>query len=371
MNAHPPSPRGPGVPGVEEPADSPRVRLLGAGEDALWDGYLAGRSEATLYATSAWCALIAQAFGHRARRLIVEEQGRVRGVLALYDVRLPLLGAKWISIPFDVGSGGPLADDAAGERLLLARAVELARASSARYLQLRARRPLAGADELGFAASTPLRLTRLEVAGEEAAWSRVAKHHQRSVRTAEKRGVRVRPARALDDVRAFHAVYLRAFRGFGTPPYPWSYFRAAWERLHAPGHAHLLLCEVEGVVVGGMLLFGWQSTLAMKFAVALPETLPLRPYAALYWAAIRLAAERGQREISWGSSTPEQTGLLEFKERWGGTSVPVHFHDLALRSSPPDIESYYDSEGLARRVWKRLPLPVTALLGGPLTRWFC
>lgn len=347
------------------------MRLLGPGEDALWDGYLAAFPEATLYATSAWCALIAEVFGHRARRLVAEHGGRVRGVLALYKVRLPLLGAKWLSLPFDVGSGGPLADGSDGERLLLARAVELARESPAKYLQLRARRAPAGADELGFTASTPLRVTRLEVDGEQQAWARVAKHHQRSVRTAEKRGVRVRPAASLEDVRAFHAVYLRAFRDFGTPPYPWSYFRAAWERLRPPGHAHLLLAEAEGAVIGGMLLFGWHRTLAMKFAIVLPETQALRPYAALYWAAIQLAAARGHREISWGSSAPAQTGLLEFKERWGGASAPVHFHDLALRAAPPDIERYYDSEGFARRVWKRLPIPLTALLGGPLNRWFC
>ena len=347
------------------------VRELGPAEDAAWDGWLAEREDATLYATSAWAALVARVFGHRTRRLVAERGGRLVGLLPLTEVRAPLLGSKWISLPFDVGSGGPQGDDEEAERALLARAVELARASPARYLELRGLRELAGAGELGFVPSAPLLVTRLEVADEASAWARIEKHHQRSVRTAEKRGVAVRPARSLDDVRAFHAVFLRTFRDFGTPPYPWAWFREVWERLHSAGHAHLLLAEVEGRLAGGMLLLGWHRTLLMKFAVALPEAVPLRPYAALYWAAIRLAAASGHRLLSWGSSAPAQTGLLEFKERWGSTSVPVRFHDLPLRAAPPDIAAYYDGAGLARRAWKRLPLPLTALLGGPLNRWFC
>jgi len=105
--------------------------------------------------------------------------------------------------------------------------------------------------------------------------------------------------------------------------------------------------------------------------VATPEAVDLRAYAALYWAAIQQAAERGHPDVNWGSSAPKQTGLIDFKERWGGASQPVHFHDLPLRGAPPDIESYYDDSGLARRAWKKLPIPLTALLGGPLNRWFC
>lgn len=349
----------------------PAVRELPPSEAEAWDAYLAGRPEATLYQTAAWAHVVRRVFGHRMAPLACEAGEALRGVLPLYRVHLPLLGAKLLSIPFDVFSGGPLADDAAAEAALLEACRERGRASRAGYLQLRCRGRLAEAERLGFRESSPLVVTRMEVAGEEEAWSNVSKHHRRSVKTAAKRGVAVRLAESLEDVRSFQRVYLRTFRAFGTPPYPWKYFRIVWEELRPVGGVHVIVASMDGADVGGMLLFGWNRTLVMKFAVGLEEAVAARVYAALYWRAIQLAAERGYRDVSWGSSAPKQTGLIEFKERWGAVTQPVVFYDLPLRGEPPDIEKYYDSEGFVRKAWTKLPLWTTGVLGGPLNRWFC
>jgi hypothetical protein len=283
---------------------------------------------------------------------------------------MPLLGRKALSLPYDVASGGPLAEDEESAAALLRAAAAHARAFGAGYLELRCREPLPAAVELGFRESTPLVVTEMELADPDSAWSAVSKHHQRSVKTAAKRGVELRLAASEEDVASFYRIYLETFRAFGTPPYPRRYFEALRERLFGHG-AHLLIASAGGRDVGGMLLFGLGRTLLMKFAVCLEEAVGLRVYAALYWRAIQIALENGHAHLSWGSSAPAQSGLIEFKERWGARTRPVHFYDLALKRDAPDIAKYYDSEGLSRRIWRKLPLALTALLGGPLNRWFC
>ena len=53
------------------------------------------------------------------------------------------------------------------------------------------------------------------------------------------------------------------------------------------------------------------------------------------------------------------------------TTRSVCVHDLGVRGSAPDLASYYDSGGLVRRVWRKLPLGLTPVLGHPLSSWFC
>ena len=133
----------------------------------------------------------------------------------------------------------------------------------------------------------------------------------------------------------------------------------------------LLLAFHDGQCVGGLLLFCWGTNLVSKFAACTPDAVPLRVNAALYWRAICLGLEEGYQWLSWGTSSRSQEGLIEFKERWGAQTRPAQVHTLPLSGSVPSLERYYDANGLAQRLWRRLPLWATPLLGGPLNRWFC
>jgi len=207
--------------------------------------------------------------------------------------------------------------------------------------------------------------------GADAVWARVRSDHRKAMRKAENRGVTVREARGAADYAAFYDVYVRVFRDFGTPPYAGRYFRALWQRLHGDGAVRLLLAHAAGRCVGGLVLYCFRQRLVSKFAAVLPEGVALRAYAALYGRAIELGLEGGYTHLSWGTSSRDQTGLLEFKERWGSTHREAAVYDLGVAGKAPDLERYYDSAGITRRVWSRLPLPVTRWLGGPINRWFC
>lgn len=349
----------------------PAVVEVGSGEDPGWEAFVAAHPDANLYHSLAWRNALQEVFRHRPRYLRAERGGRVTGILPLFCVRLPLLGAKLISIPYDIGSGGALTEDDASERALVEAAVALARGASARYLELRADRPRPVLEDLGFRRSEPALVSVMDLDSEEAVWGRVAKDHRKAVRKAERRGVEIREAEGVEEFDEFYAIYLRAFRDFGTPPYGRRYFRTLHRRLAPSRAVRVLLARVEGRAVGGLVLFQGGANLVSKFAACLPEAVPLRAYPALYAAAVRLGLALGCRRLSWGTSTRDQVGLIEFKDRWGSRTAPACVYSLPLRGSVPDLERYYDSEGLPQRIWKRLPVAVTPLLGAPINRWFC
>jgi hypothetical protein len=353
-------------------ATEPEVRPLADAEAERWTGYLVGHPEATLYHTLAWREVVREVFAHRPYYLIAERNGQVCGVLPLFLARFPLLGSKLISLPYDIGSGGPLASDLAAETALVRHAMQLARSLGVKYLELRSGGPRPACDALGLLRSEPVVISDMDLGEDErAVWSAVSADNRQSIRKAKNRGVTVRDAASEADVRAFYQVYLEAFLAFGTPPYGPRYFPTVWRRLHETGGVRLLLAEVEGQCVGGLVLYCWQKNLVSKFAACRASAVPLRAYPALYGAAIETALGLGARRLSWGTSARHQQGLIEFKERWGAKSRTAAIYHLPVRGSPPSIERYYDSEGLERKLWRKLPVGVTPLLGDWLSRWFC
>lgn len=349
----------------------PVVRPLRDTNEECWSRFLTKHSEANLYHTLIWRDVIQEVFGHQPVYLVCESAGSVCGVLPLFLVKLPLLGSKLISIPYDIGSGGALANDNRSERALVERAMVLAREMRVAYLELRYGSQRQALADLEFRKSEPVLISDMVLDDKARVWARVQNDHRKAIRKAKNRGVTVREAVGIEDFRKFYQVYLRVFRDFGTPPYGANYFPVLWRRLQASGAVRLLLAYAEQQCVGGLLLFCWGRNLISKFAVCLPEAVPLRAYAALYWRAIEIGLELDYERLSWGTSSRGQTGLIDFKERWGASSRSAVLYSLPVRRDVPSIEKYYDSEGFARRLWKRLPIRVTPLLGSQLNRWFC
>ena len=354
----------------QDPVTELRVDSLSEPQHESWTAYAARHPDATLYHTLAWRDAIGEVFGHEPRYLVARRGDRLTGILPLFLIQFPLLGKKLISIPYDVGSGGPLADDGESERALVEAARRIAIDLGVTFLQLRSGTPRPAIESLGFERSEPVLLSETAL-DEGDPWARVSSDNRQSIRKADRRGVTVHEADSLADYEAFYRIYLRAFRAFGTPPYGPRYFPTLWSRLGAARHVRLLVASIDRAPVGGLVLFAWQRNFVSKFAACVPEAVPARAFAALYGAAIEMGAREGARRLSWGSSARHQTGLIEFKERWGATTSPAILYSLAVRGKVPSLSAYYDENGLAQRAWRRLPLRLTVALGGLVNRWFC
>ncbi len=353
------------------PSVEPVVRPLATDDAAAWHTFISCHDDAVFYHTLAWRDFVHTVFGHRPYYLVCEQGDRITGVLPMFLVSYPMLGSKLISLPYDIGAGGPLAEDVPAASQLARHAMILATQLGVGYLQFRCAGTNAALAQLDLDESEPVILSEIALDNEHDVWSRIEKDHRKAIRKAQTRGVVTREAESLDDYLKFFNVYLQVFRAFGTPPYGQDYFEHLWHDLAPAGHARLVLTEVEGRCVGGLLMFAFGRNLTSKFAAVLPEAVPLRAYPALYWRAIEIGLQENFARLSWGTSSRDQTGLIEFKERWGANSTVTAFYDLAVKGRPPNIEKYYDTEGLVRRLWKKLPLAVTPVLGRRLNRWFC
>ena len=159
-----------------------------------------------------------------------------------------------------------------------------------------------------------------------------------SVRTAEKRGVRVHDLADTDALRAVAGLYQETGRRAEFITRPEGYYLRVWRSLIDAGHASLYAALVEDAVVAGAVIF-WCGERALYMYGASGETAR-KTYAAyaLQWHAMRSAKARGATRYDFGGvpldpqESDPQYGLYLFKKGFGGRRrVFAGAHDLAPR----------------------------------------
>jgi hypothetical protein len=176
-----------------------------------WDGFARAQRGFTHFHLHGWRGVMERVFGHECISLAArDEAGAIRGVLPLVRVRSVVFGHYLVSMPF-LNYGGPLGTDAAVVALV-DEAVEVARASGVKLLELRSRVEL----PVAFAASHR-KITVLLVLPDAAdvLWKKLDAKVRSQVRRPQKEGIVVRFG--ADQVDPFFSVFARHMRDLGTP----------------------------------------------------------------------------------------------------------------------------------------------------------
>jgi Acetyltransferase (GNAT) domain len=343
------------------------IGLLQDGDRSALNEFLEARSDSTVFHSLQWADVIRATYGHATRYWTAKAGGRIVGVFPVTVMEAPLLGRKYVAMAYQMHSGHPLADDEDTCLKLVRTAVEDATEGNGRYLEIRhfgesGMLEAAGLQKIDSGLCT----TNVTLAG--ISLQGIRRNHRRGVRSAEEHGVVIEESSSLKDLRSFRDLYRRETRGLGAPQAGWRYF----ERLHelAQANLHVYLARIDGRVVGGMLTLGGRTIeFARRSAYSTPEALSKHVGTALYWSAIEASAARGCREFSCGLSWTGDPGLIHWKEGWSGVTRPVYLYVHPIRSPAPAPGGYFEGYGMAKALWRRMPLAVVDVIGHQVTRW--
>ena len=85
----------------------------------------------------------------------------------------------------------------------------------------------------------------------------------------------------------------------------------------------------------------------------------------VFWDLIRSAKERGFVELDFGRSKCSNTGLVTFKDRWGGQRHSLRYLRYPDRPATPEEESSVLMD-LGKKVFARCPHSVLRMAGNLL-----
>ena len=150
---------------------------------------------------------------------------------------------------------------------------------------------------------------------EEALLASMKQKCRYNLHLAQRKGVEIRQGTAAD-LDLFYALYAETARRDGFALRPPAYYHDAWGSFLAEGQSHLLLAEVEGQAVAGLLLVTFGPTAWYMYGASSERHRSLMPNNLLQWEAVRRARAAGCTLYDlWGA--PEN--LDESDPMWGVT----------------------------------------------------
>jgi FemAB-related protein (PEP-CTERM system-associated) len=154
-------------------------------------------------------------------------------------------------------------------------------------------------------------------------------------------------------------------RDLGTPVYGRGLFAAVLDAF--PGEAELCLVRDGDKPVAAALLLHGRGVTEVPTAGALREYNPACVNMLMYHRLLARSVGRGQRSFDFGRSTADSS-TYRFKKQWGAVPHPAvwqyHVKDGAATDMRPDNPRFER----AIRLWQRLPVGLTRVLGPVIVR---
>ncbi len=340
--------------------------------DPRW-AQLTPRQPLSLVQSREWKELVEHVFKHKAVYFVVSRGGQPFDILPLFLVQMPLIGKKLVSTPYEGCFGGLQSESQEVHQAVFCEVLRLAHEQKVRYVEVRSQRPLPHLASMGFLETTPLLVSEISLSDLSSNWSSLSAKHRRNVRSAEKRGVTCRLASHRSQMKAFYRISADHFQSMGLPFPAGVYFDQIWDRLVSAGHASLLLAEKGDALVGGHLLFHSGDVLISKYSACRKDPEFRNSYASysLFWEGIRHGVENGFKTFNMGVTGSSNSGLLDFKNRFGAQSQYTNFYYFPIRGELPDFGELYTEYQTLKSIWKILPSRLTTPIGHQINRWFC
>jgi CelD/BcsL family acetyltransferase involved in cellulose biosynthesis len=326
-------------------------------DDDRWLRFVQSTEGAQLSHHPSWAAMLAECYGYGTFVLaLTDGASNIVGGVPFADVKLPLRGRKWVSLPFTdyvplLKASNKL------EPLLIAELDSLRRSERVDRVEIRA--------DVGGSAHVIKRGYRHVLPLDADLDSIFRSFHrsqvQRGIRKAEREGTVVRPGKRIEDLtQVFYSLHAQTRRRLGMPVQPRRFFELLWQRIIDPGLGRLLLAEVGRQAIAGVVVLSSGKTATYKYSASASGVSPYRPTHLILWHAIKDASEDGYAEFDFGRTDFESAGLRSFKLSWGpreeilAYSVIAHDPPTRIRAGPSP---------LVRTVIRRSPVAVARIIG--------
>jgi len=333
------------------------IKLADIRDISKIDDYIKTSSHPNLYHDYRWGTIIEKSFGHAYRVLFSENaDGTVNGILPLVHMKSFSFGNFIVSMPF-FNYGGVCADDEATQNFLVAEAVRIAKELKVSHIEFRQDNPLNN----DFPARELKVSMRLALPGSsDELWESFPSKLRSQVKVPKKAGMIVRIGRE-EELESFHRVFSENMRSLGTPVYPKHFFGNILEQF--PGSSWIGSVYLGDIPVASGFLVGFKNRLEIPWASSARKHNRLSPNMLLYWSCLKFACEKGFTVFDFGRSTPQES-TYRFKEQWGARPTPMRWsYWVGDGGKLPDLTPRNRKYHLAIELWKKLPIPVTKILG--------
>jgi len=320
-----------------------------------WDEFVENSPAATFFHKAGWKEVIEKAFGHKAYFLYTEEQGKITGILPLVHIKSLLFGNSLSSCAFCV-YGGIIADNKETYQQLDKKACDLAEELGVDHLEMR--------NKIQLTPERPhkeLYVTFRKELDEDEEKNMLA--IPRKQRAVIRKGIKAGLVSEIDhEIDRFYQAYSTSVRNLGTPVFAKKYF-SILKQVFKEQCEILTVIDKNGMLIASVMNFYFKNEVLPYYGGGTEHARAVQGNDFMYWEVMRRAVEKGIKIFDYGRSK-EGTGSYRFKKHWGFEPKPLFYEFHLVKSdSIPDINPLNPKYQIFIAAWKRLPLPVSQIVG--------
>lgn len=328
-------------------------------DSAAWNQYVDQAENSTFFHLQEWRSIYTDVLGHKPYYLIAKSNQEIVGVFPLVQVKSRLFGNALISVPFGV-YGGALADDDQVYQALSEHAIELAQELGVDYVEVREQQQTCSewtAKDLYVTFQKPL------FDNEEENFKAIPRKQRAMVRKAIDQGL---TSEWDDSAERFYAMYSESVRNLGTPVLAKKYYQSLLGTFG--DKCSVLTILNEGKPVSSVLNFYFKDQVLPFYGGGPAEARACKANDFMYWELMRLSVAQGIKVFDFGRSK-NGAGSYRFKKHWGFEPEPLYYRfHLVNAKQLPDLNPTNPKYQMAIKAWKKLPLPVTHIVGPIIAR---
>jgi hypothetical protein len=164
---------------------------------------------------------------------------------------------------------------------------------------------------------------------EDELWNNLKDTARRNIKKAQRHGVTIREGKTMEDVQTFYRLHCHVRKSkYRLLAQPFSFFENIHAGFEPDDHITVLLAELGGVAIAGILFLVHRDVLYYKFNAS--TEMEFRPNDLLAWSGILLGRRRGLSRLDFGLSDLAQPGLIAFKRKFATEEKNI----LQMRWSP-------------------------------------
>ena len=319
-------------------------------------------SQNALFDSIRWLGVLRSSLGHQPYLVRATRGGKLVGALPLAFVKSAFFGKFLVSLPY-VNSAGVIAHEAKVGSELMSSAATLADKLDVRYLELRSELEIQH-PVFNQKNDTKVLMRRVLPSTSEELWDSFKSKLRSQIRAGQKNDFDVcfGGAELLD---AFYSVFSQNMRDLGTPVYSRSLFASILRTFG--DHAELCVLQLKRTPVAAALLVHGQESTEVPSASSLRTHNASNANMVMYWHLLERAVKRGQKQFDFGRSTIN-SNTYKFKAQWGAAPQPSVWQYYLRRGTIGELRPDNSKFGMAIKVWQRLPVWLTRLIGPEIVR---
>ncbi len=141
----------------------------------------------------------------------------------------------------------------------------------------------------------------------------------RNVRKALKSGVTIKENVSLEEIDLIYSIYVQNCSDYGIPLKPKETLVYLITNEQAKSYVKTYIAEFEGKMIGALILINSPSTCSYYIPCNVHEYRNMQPNACLIAHALEDARKTGKKFWNWESSPSKESGVYQFKKKWGST----------------------------------------------------